>query len=299
MTIEQILRLSLNEDAGRGDITTSSLFPKPIKITARILAKENGVLCGIDIARRLFKLLDKRIRFIKKVNDGAKVRRGKVVCIIKGDARKILTGERTALNFLGRLSGISTLTSEYVKRIKPCKVKIMDTRKTTPGLRELEKYAVRIGEGVNHRMGLWDAALVKDNHLRVLSIKYRVLSMKNLVAGLRKKTKKKIEIEVEDLGQFKEALDAKPDIIMLDNMKVSDIKRAVKIRNSLHPAPLTLHPTPCTLYPTPCTLHPKLEVSGGVSLKNVRAIAKTGVDMISIGALTHSARSLDFSLEVG
>ncbi len=287
----RIIKLALKEDIGKGDITTNALFPKPMKVTAKIIARESGVICGLCAVSDVFKMLDRRIQVIRKADGGSKIKKGQVVCIIKGDARKILAGERTALNFLGRLSGIATLTNKYVEKVKPYKVKILDTRKTAPGLRELEKYAVKCGGGTNHRAGLYDQILIKDNHLKVLSIAclparqgYRVLSIKNMIKQLRKKTNKKIEIEVENLREFKKALDAGPNIIMLDNIGISDIKKAVAFRN--------------TLYPIPYTPRPELEVSGGVSLDNVRSIAATGVDMISVGALTHSAPSIDFSLEI-
>jgi nicotinate-nucleotide pyrophosphorylase (carboxylating) len=293
----QIIRLALREDIGRGDITTKFLFPGPVKVRAKIIAKEDGVVCGVEVASEVFKAVEKLIREYKgkiragtvlsencplirvncKVKDGVVVKKGRVVCVIEGDARAILTGERTALNFLSRLSGIATLTRKYVDAVRPYKVKILDTRKTAPGLRELEKYAVECGGGVNHRMGLYDQVLVKDNHIKVTSHKSQVTSLKEIITEIRKKTNKKIEIEVESLRQFKEALDGRPDIIMLDNMSISDIKKAVAFKNKLST---------------------KLEVSGGVSLSNVRRIASTGVDMISVGALTHSAPSLDFSLEI-
>lgn len=280
----QIIKLALKEDIGRGDITTRLLFPGPVNVAAKIVAKESGVICGLCAVTDVFKTLDKRIRVIRKFTGGDRIKKGQVVCILKGDAGKILAGERTALNFLGRLSGVATLTRKYVDAVRPYKVKILDTRKTTPGLRELEKYAVTCGGGVNHRMGLYDQVLVKDNHLSVLRIAYSVPRLKNLIKKFRKRTNKKIEIEVESLREFKEALDAGPDIIMLDNMSIADIKKAVSIRNKL--------------YALRSTLHAKLEVSGGVNLSNIRRIAATGVDMISVGALTHSPPSIDFSLEI-
>lgn len=277
MRSSDIIKKALAEDVGGGDITTKLLFPEPIRIRAKIIAKQDGVVCGIAVVEKVFKLLDTKLRFNKKVKDGRRVKKGETICAIEGDARAILTGERTALNFLSHLSGIATLTRKYVGKVKPYKVKILDTRKTTPGLRVLEKYAVKCGGGTNHRMGLWDGVLIKDNHIVVVSRQSSVVSIKNLVTNVRKKTNKKIEIEIENLKQFKEALAAGPDVIMLDNMTIADIKKAVALRNKLTT---------------------KLEVSGGVTLKNVRAIAKTGVDMISIGALTHSAKAMDFSLEV-
>ena len=291
MQFKEILNLALKEDIGKGDVTTAALFPGPIRITAKILAKEKGIICGIPVVEKVFKALDKRIAVIKKVRDGGRVRAGQTICIVKGDARGILTGERLALNFLGRLSGIATLTRKYVERSRPYKVKIMDTRKTTPGLRGLEKYAVKAGGGSNHRMGLFDQVLIKDNHIKVYSVEFMVYgkkkpSLSRIIEDIREKIKKgmKIEIEVENLKQFEEVLKAKPDIIMLDNMSIADIKKAVTIKNNLS----TIN----------YKLSTKLEASGGITINNVRNIAKTGVDMISIGALTHSAKSLDLSLEV-
>jgi nicotinate-nucleotide pyrophosphorylase (carboxylating) len=299
-----IIKLALMEDVGRGDATTKALFAKPRKVRAKIIAKENGIACGTAVVKKVFIAAEKiirgykgkkgeRIRVYGRVKDGAVVKKGQAVCIVEGDAKAILAGERTALNFLGRLSGIATLTRKYVDAVKPCKVKIMDTRKTTPGLRKLEKYAVKCGGGVNHRMGLWDQVLVKDNHIKVArSQSHQVTSITHIVERIRKKTNKKIEIEVENIGQFKEALDARPDIIMLDNMSISNIKKAVVLRNNLL---ITDYPCLAGRQGLPIT---KLEVSGGVTLANVRAVAAIDVDMISIGALTHAASSLDFSLEI-
>ncbi|MCX5716370.1 MAG: carboxylating nicotinate-nucleotide diphosphorylase [Candidatus Omnitrophica bacterium] len=283
MKIEQLIKDALKEDIGKGDITTRSLFPKPKHITARIIAKEKGILVGLSVVEMVFKAIDKKIKITRKVREGRPVRPGITVCVIRGRADKVLAGERVALNFIARLSGIATLTNKYVNRIKPYKAKILDTRKTTPLLRSLEKYAVRVAGGHNHRMGLWDRVLIKDNHKAVASSQFPVPSLKKMVASLRKKTKKKIEVEVESLREFKEALKAGPDIIMLDNMNLHDIKRAVKIRNKL----VTGNRQLVT----------KLEASGGITLDNIRDIAKAGVDFISVGSLTHSVKSIDFSLE--
>lgn len=295
----QIIKLALKEDIGKGDVTTNILFPSPRKVMARIIAGESGVICGLCTVIEIFKILDRRTRVIRKAQGGDKIRKTQVVCIIKGDARKILAGERTALNFLSRLSGVATLTRKYADAVRPYKVKILDTRKTMPGLRELEKYAVTCGGGVNHRMGLYDQVLVKDNHIAVYKSEVRGQRtedrgiLKEIIKKIRKNKEKKgiirghkgikIEIEVENLREFKEALDAGPNIIMLDNMSIRNINRAVSMRNAISRGGVT---------------PPLLEVSGGVTLNNVRNIAATGVDMISIGALTHSAPSIDFSLEI-
>jgi nicotinate-nucleotide pyrophosphorylase (carboxylating) len=265
-----IIKAALKEDIGAGDITTKLIIPPNKKIKVAIIAKESGIICGLDLAKLVFKAVDKKIRFYAQTHDGRKVKRGEILARLKGEARKILQAERVALNFLGRFSGIATLTDRFVQGVRPYPVRIMDTRKTTPGLRALEKYAVRCAGGFNHRMGLWDQILVKDNHIRVQSLKKIIEKIK-----ARKPKGIKIEIEVANLRQFKQALFADPDIIMLDNMAIRDIKQAVRIRNQLRI---------------------KLEVSGGVNLNNVRKFAATGCEMISVGELTHSPRALDVAL---
>jgi nicotinate-nucleotide pyrophosphorylase (carboxylating) len=217
---------------------------------------------------------DKNIKFKPMVEEGAFVKKGKIIAHIYGKTRSILTAERVALNFLSFLSGISTETRKFVDAVRPYKVKIMDTRKTIPGLRLLEKYAVRMGGAFNHRMRLDEMLLIKDNHLKVIK------NYKALKGLLRKAKKYKVELEVKNLKEFKEALKLQPDIIMLDNMSIKNIRKAVQIRNKLaHKAP-------------------KIEASGGIMLKNVKRIASCKVDMISIGALTHSVNSVDISLEI-
>lgn len=279
---EKILPLiitALNEDIGSGDITTALVFEKDDIVQARLIAKEDCIVAGIDIARWIFDILDEKIGFMPLCKDGDRIKKGKKVINIKGSVRNILAGERTALNFLGKLSGIATLTGKFTAKIKGTNAKILDTRKTTPGARILEKYAVRVGGGHNHRMGLWDGVLIKDNHIggsmRQTS-NPRLEVIKNLVEKAKKKGYKAIEIEVDDLSGFKAALEAGVHIIMLDNMRLEDIKQAVKMKR-----PKVL-----------------LEVSGNVSLENIQSIAKAGVDRISIGLLTHSAPSIDFSLEI-
>jgi nicotinate-nucleotide pyrophosphorylase (carboxylating) len=273
--LDTIVRKALVEDIGKGDITTRLTIPEDKKIEAVILVKEPCIICGLEVAERVFKVADKDIVFKYFSKDGRPVKNGKVLARIKGQARSILSAERVALNLLSMMSGVATKTREYVRHIEPYKVKITDTRKTMPGLRELQKYAVRIGGGYNHRMGLDEMILIKDNHLKVTAGYERLPSVPK---GF------KIEIEAQNLDEFKHALKFKPDVIMLDNMNISEIKKAVKIRNS-------------TLFNSH---HPrtKLETSGGVDFKNVRKIAASGVDIISIGALTHSVESVDISLEV-
>lgn len=239
------------------------------------------MLAGIPVAMAAFVMLDPKVRFMPLTMDGRWVKAEQQIAYIEGDFGAVLGAERTALNFLSRLSGIATLTARYVEAVKPHKTEIMDTRKTTPGLRPLEKYAVRTGGGVNHRMGLYDQMLIKDNHLAALGCDWKAVGRAVEICRRKKVT---VEIEIEDLAQYGEALKLNPDIIMLDNMSLKEIKSAVELRNSLS----TVH----------CPLSTKLEVSGGVNLVNVAKIAATGVDMISIGALTHSVKAIDFSLEV-
>lgn len=280
---KRLIKEALREDIGCGDITTQMLIPKDKKIKAVLLLKEKAVVAGIDIAKKVFKTMDAAVTFKAKCSDGSLQNPGKIIAILEGRAKAILQAERTALNFLSHLSGVATLTHQFVQRVKPYKVKIMDTRKTIPGLRELQKYAVSVGGGYNHRMGLWDGVLIKDNHIVASSVVRSPSSVEELVEMAKKRRPKsqKIEIEVKNLQEFRQALRAETDIIMLDNMKLSDIRQAVRIRNTEYGRRTT-----------------KIEVSGGVTLDNVRAIAKTGVDMISIGALTHSAKAIDLSLEV-
>jgi len=263
--------IALREDIGSGDITTNLIIPHDLKMSANIIAKEPGVICGIAIAKLVFKAIDDQIEFVNKVKDGDRVNAGKVIATVRGPARAILTAERTALNFLQRLSGISTLTSKYVKA-SGSGVDILDTRKTTPGLRILEKYAVRIGGGVNHRIGLYDAVLIKDNHIAAAGSIIKAVSLAKAKYG-------SIEVEAKTIGQVKEAIDAGVTRIMLDNMSIANLKAAVKL----------IRQTKRKI---------EIEVSGGINLKNIGRIARTGVDYISIGALTHSAPALDICLKV-
>jgi len=273
--VKSIARHALIEDIGRGDITTQLTIPEEKIIEAAILAKEDCVICGLEIAQIVFKIADGNIKFLALVKEGRLIKKGKTIAKISGRAKSILTAERVALNLLALLSGIATKTREYVQKIDPYKTKITDTRKTLPGLRELQKYAVRIGGGYNHRMGLDEMILIKDNHLKVTE---GYSKLPSVPPGF------KIEIETQNLEEFKHALRFKPNVIMLDNMRLSDIEKAVKIRddtvfNSHHP-------------------RTKLEVSGGVGLENIKKIAASGVEIISIGDLTHSVRSVDICLEV-
>lgn len=273
--LETIVRHALIEDIGRGDITTQLTIPKDKKVKARIIAKENFLLCGSPVAEKVFKSVDSSVRFEQKIKEGACVRSGKTIAVVSGKASSILTAERVSLNLLSLLSGIATKTREFVKEIEPFKTKITDTRKTMPGLRELQKYAVRIGGGHNHRIRLDEMILIKDNHIKVTDGYSKLPSVPQ---GY------KIEIEVQNLEEFKHALYFKPDIIMLDNMQIDEIKEAVAIRNSTE---FKSHHLPT-----------KLEASGGIYLDNIKKYAATGVEIISVGELTDSVKSVDISLDV-
>lgn len=277
--IKDLVKAALREDIGSRDITTELLIPKNKTVRAVLLAKEPGVICGLGVAALVFKSQDEGIKFKSLVREGYSVKKGKVIARVYGKAKSILSAERVALNFLTHLSGISTQTRKFVERVKPYKVKIMDTRKTTPGLRILQKYAVRIGGGYNHRLSLDEMVIVKDNHIKAIGDRLWVIGHK----AKQEFYGTEMEIEVNNLREFKQALKIKPDIIMFDNMSIGEMKAAVKIRNNL--SPTTSHPSP------------KLEASGGITLKNVRKIAACGVEMISIGELTHSVDSVDISLE--
>ena len=282
-TLRDLIHNALKEDIGAGDITTELLIPKNRVIKAVIILKEKAVVAGLEIAQRVFKTIDKNIQFKAISVDGSREKPGKIIAKIQGKAGSILSGERTVLNFLSHLSGVATVTRSFVNKVKPYKARIMDTRKTIPGLRELEKYAVALGGGHNHRMGLWDAILVKDNHIAVLKAGARGINIKDIARLVKEKKPKgmKTDMEVRNLKEFQEVLEIPPDIIMLDNMDISQIKKAVAMRDAQ-----------CSRQKV------QIEVSGGVRLGNVKAIAKAGVDIISIGALTHSAKAVDMSLEV-
>lgn len=266
--IISLVKLALKEDIGKGDITTNFLIPENLKTKAFIFAKEPGIICGLKVAKLVFQILDPKISFKELVKEGEKVKKGQKIAILEGKARKILIGERTALNFLQHLSGIATLTRRYVDIVKPFKVKIFDTRKTTPGQRLLEKYAVRVGRGKSYRLGLWDKILIKSNHVRLIGMEKCVEKSKNL--------KREIEIEARSLNEIKEILKAKPKIIMLDNMSLKQIKKAIKLIGK----------------------KAIVEVSGQINLKNIKKIAKLGVDRISLGKITHSANALDLALRI-
>ena len=273
---KQLIKDALTEDIGRGDLTTRAIIPAKNEARGAIFVKDEGVIAGLEVAREVFGAVSggESIKFKTKVKDGDKVKNGQIIVEIRGLTISILSAERTALNFLQHLSGIATLTSKFVSAVAPYKAKIIDTRKTTPGWRALEKYAVRKGGGLNHRMGLDDGILIKSNHLKTCSIKQAVqLALKGTPRGM------KIEVEVRNLKELKESCAAEANIIMLDNMTIGQIKRAVEFIKHNNKKVL-------------------LEASGGITLRNVRRIAATGVDLISVGALTHSAPALDMNLEI-
>ncbi|HVP85998.1 MAG TPA: carboxylating nicotinate-nucleotide diphosphorylase [Rhizomicrobium sp.] len=272
LLIEPTVRHALEEDLGRaGDITTELTIPADKRITARLAARKDGTIAGLIAAQCAFRLVDPEVQFDVEVPDGSKASKGAVLATVKGHARAILTGERVALNFTGRLSGVATATRALVDAVEGTKARIVCTRKTTPGLRVLENYAVRCGGGFNHRFGLDDAVLIKDNHL--VAAGGIGPAMERVRTGLGHMTK--IELEVDGLAQLEEALAIGVDTILLDNMSVDDLKRAVALAKG----------------------RAVLEASGNVSLATVRAIAETGVDYISSGAITHSAPNLDVGLD--
>lgn len=267
---EHIIMLGLREDAPSGDVTTMGLFDESERGTARLIAKADGIIAGLAVADRVFAMLQADFHFDARTHDGACVKAGDVIALLGGTKRALLTGERLALNLLQRMSGIATMAAAYVEAVKGLPVTILDTRKTVPGLRVLDKYAVRCGGATNHRLTLSDLAMIKDNHIKLAG------GIAPAIARMRQHAPDvKIEVETESLDEVREALAAGADIIMLDNMPVSLMREAVALLNG----------------------RAKTEASGNVSLANVRAIAETGVDYISVGALTHSVKALDISLK--
>jgi nicotinate-nucleotide pyrophosphorylase (carboxylating) len=274
--VDRIIENALEEDTGRGDITSDTLIPIDLQGQAYILVKEQGVLAGIEIARKTLQIVDPSIKATVLISDGSKVNTGDIAMRISGCVRSLLKAERVTLNFLQRLSGIASATARFVEEVKGTGVEIADTRKTTPGLRILEKYAVRMGGGRNHRMDLSDAVLIKDNHFAAL--KLLGLSYREIVAKARRDVPAKIKVEAEatTVQEAVEAAESGADIVMLDNMPLEQMSRAVKLING----------------------RVEVEGSGSFNMSNVRAAARTGVDFISVGALTHSYKSLDISLEI-
>lgn len=268
--VESVVVTALEEDIGSGDITTLLTVPEDAQTAAVMIAKEEGIICGIDLARTAFAFMDPEVEFKPGVCDGDEVSKGDTIAVIKGAARAILTAERISLNFMQRMSGIATATSRYVRLVSHTKAKIVDTRKTTPGLRRLEKYSVTVGGGYNHRFGLSDGVLIKDNHIKAAG------GIRNAVGTAKENAPHtlRIEVEVMSLDELKEAVDSGADAVLLDNMTNGIMRQAVEMVGG----------------------KVILEASGGVNEKTVKAIAETGVDIISVGALTHSPKALDISL---
>ncbi len=264
-----LIKTALAEDVGTGDITSRLLIPEGLQTSVAFVARQEMVLAGIDVPAMVYDELDKNITVNTRAKDGDRLEKSAVIATLSGNARAILTGERTALNLMQRMSGVATLTRQYVDAIAGTKAKILDTRKTMPGMRQTDKYAVRMGGGMNHRMGLWDAVLVKDNHIALAG---------NLAEAVKygRAGKVPVYVECDTLAQLAETLAAKPNRIMLDNMSLEMLREAVAMT-----AGKVL-----------------LEATGGVNLSNVRAVAETGVDYISVGAITHSAPAVDIGLDV-
>ncbi|TGU72153.1 carboxylating nicotinate-nucleotide diphosphorylase [Geomonas terrae] len=268
--IDNIIDNALAEDIHTGDITTLSVLTRPRRMRARLVAKEAMVLSGIDVARRVFARLDADITFTAEFQDGARLEKGDIIARMEGDAASLLQGERVSLNLLQRMSGIATQTAAFVQELEGTGARVVDTRKTTPGLRVLEKYSVRVGGGTNHRTGLYDGVLIKENHIAAAGgIPEAVRAARAYIPHTLK-----IEVETETLDEVQQALDAGADIIMLDNMSLDQMTEAVQLIDK----------------------RALVEASGGVNLKTIRSIALTGVDIISVGALTHSVRATDISM---
>ncbi|WRQ34011.1 carboxylating nicotinate-nucleotide diphosphorylase [Bacteroidales bacterium MB20-C3-3] len=269
--IDKIITLAIEEDVEKGDVTTNSLVPESTLAVAEMTAKADGVISGIDIARMVFERFDKNIRWSPSTTEGGRVKKGDAIVRVEGSYRALLTGERTALNILQRMSGIATATSNYVKELEGSATQLLDTRKTAPGMRILDKIAVRAGGGTNHRMGLYDLALIKDNHIKVAGgITEAVKEVRAYAPGI------KVEVEVTTLEETKEAVTAGADIIMLDNMSNEMMEAAVKLIDG----------------------RAKTEASGNMTIGRLKGVAATGVDYISVGALTHSVTALDISMNI-
>ena len=277
----RIVELALAEDLGAvGDITSAALIPKDMQGSVNVVSRADGVLAGLPVAELVFQELDAAVKWTERVVDGSRLTRGTVVASVVGPLRSLLAGERTVLNFLMHLSGVATLTRLFVDAVAGTKAIILDTRKTLPGWRRLEKYAVRAGGGTNHRMGLADGCLIKDNHLAAWSSANTGHSVAAAVAAARCAfpAAVPVEVEVDTVEQFADALAGKPDIVLLDNMDVATLRECVSLRDQLAPSVL-------------------LEASGGIRLANIAEIAATGVDRVSVGAMTHSAPALDLAFD--
>jgi len=285
--IDRIIRFALKEDIRTGDVTSKAVIDRFLDADAVILAREKGVIAGMDMVERTFAAVDCSLKFRPLVKDGERITPETEIAFIEGNARAILKGERTALNFLGMLSGISTRTRELVETVKGNDVKIYDTRKTIPLNRYLQKYAVTVGGGHNHRVGLWDMVLLKDNHLKAFGMQKKITDSMEIIKSIIRHTRDavqkniKIEIEVETLKECEAALDEKPDVIMLDNMPPETVRNAVFMRKEKKLEEVVL-----------------FEVSGGINKSNIKDFAACGINIISVGAITSSITPIDFSLEV-
>ncbi|MFW6064484.1 MAG: carboxylating nicotinate-nucleotide diphosphorylase [Candidatus Natronoplasma sp.] len=270
--IEEVIKRAIDEDIGSGDITTENIIEGDKKGEGVMIAKEKGVVAGLEVAEKVFEMIDKSLKFEAKKDDGEEVKKGEILAVIRGDIESILKAERLALNFLQRMSGIATKTRRYVDKVRGYDVRVTDTRKTTPTLRYFEKWAVRLGGGHNHRMGLYDAVLIKDNHIKSAG------GIGEAIGRILEKIPHttKIEVEVESISGVKEALKNKADIIMLDNMSLEIMEKSVEL---IGDSAVT-------------------EASGGITLENIEEVAKTGVDVISVGALTHHIESIDIGLDI-
>lgn len=271
LIMDRLIKEALEEDIGNEDVTTNAVMPEYKRGRVKLICKQDGVICGLNVFERAFKLLDEHTIIEIFVKDGDTVKKGQRIAMVSGDIRVLLSGERVALNFLQRMSGIATYTRSVVNLLDGCKTKLLDTRKTTPNMRVFEKYAVRCGGGNNHRYNLSDGVLLKDNHIGAAGGVKKAVEMARAYAPFVRK----IEVEVENLDMCREALDAGADIIMLDNMSVEDMKKAVEMIGG----------------------RAVTECSGNITLENVTRIKETGVDFVSSGALTHSAPILDLSLK--
>jgi nicotinate-nucleotide pyrophosphorylase (carboxylating) len=271
----EIVRKALSEDVGAGDVTTLATVPAEAMAAALMVAREPLLVCGLPVAEAVFKEVSAKVEIERQAEDGLHARRGQTLLRLRGPAGAMLTAERVALNFVQHLSGVATLTARFVEAVAGTRARILDTRKTTPGLRQLEKYAVACGGGTNHRAGLFDRVLIKDNHLAALRLEPPNAIEAAVRRAREKYPKLEVEVEADTLEQVEQALLARADIILLDNMSNENLRAAVWLVNG----------------------RARTEASGGVSLAAVRAIAETGVDFISIGALTHSARSMDIALD--
>ncbi|OGV41203.1 MAG: nicotinate-nucleotide diphosphorylase (carboxylating) [Lentisphaerae bacterium GWF2_49_21] len=274
--INLLIRLALEEDIGTGDATSSSVIPKNLTAEAVLVCREDCVCAGLPVAEAVFKAINKNIRFSPKAKEGQRCKKGTVMAVVKGNARSLLTAERTVLNFFQRLCGVATISAKFAAAVKGTKTKILDTRKTTPGWRNLEKYAVAVGGASNHRIGLYDRIMIKDNHRELAGLEGSGGLRRSIEKARKSYPKLEIEAEADRLEEVREAADAGADYILLDNMSNEMMAKAIKINAG----------------------RAKLEASGGITLDRIPSIAKLGVDYISAGALTHSAKAIDIAMDI-